>query len=86
MEIAKMMVEKRQYKFSPEALITFERLLQNSKSDRNYDKLGNARLVRNMIEKALRRQALRLVNQKRISREDLLQIKPEDISEVPMNQ
>jgi stage V sporulation protein K len=86
MEIAKMMVEKRQYKFSPEALITFERLLQNSKRDRNYDKLGNARLVRNMIEKALRRQALRLVNQKRISREDLLQIKPEDISEVPMNQ
>lgn len=86
MEIAKMMVEKRRSKFSPEALITFERLLQNSKSDRNYDKLGNARLVRNMIEKALRRQALRLVNQKRISREDLLQIKPEDISEVPMNQ
>ena len=86
MQIAKMMVEKRQYQFSPDALIKFERLLQNSKNDINYDKLGNARLVRNIIEKALRRQALRLVNQKRISREDLLQIKPEDISEVPMNQ
>jgi len=77
-----MMVEKRQYKFSPEALIKFETILQNRKNDINYDKLGNARLVRNMIEKALRRQALRLVNQKVISREDLLQIKPEDISEV----
>jgi len=82
MQIAKMMVEKRQYKFSPEALIKFETILQNRKNDINYDKLGNARLVRNMIEKALRRQALRLVNQKVISREDLLQIKPEDISEV----
>lgn len=82
MQIAKMMVEKRQYKFSSEALIKFETILQNRKNDINYDKLGNARLVRNMIEKALRRQALRLVNQKVISREDLLQIKPEDISEV----
>ncbi|HHY42222.1 MAG TPA: AAA family ATPase [Thermoanaerobacterales bacterium] len=82
MQIANMMVEKRQYKFSPEALIKFETILQNRKNDINYDKLGNARLVRNMIEKALRRQALRLVNQKVISREDLLQIKPEDISEV----
>lgn len=86
MQIAKMMVEKRQYKFSQDALIKFERLLQNSKNDINYDKLGNARLVRNIIEKALRRQALRLVSQKRISREDLLQIKPEDISEVLINQ
>lgn len=82
MQIANMMVEKRQYKFSPEALIKFETILQNRKNDIYYDKLGNARLVRNMIEKALRRQALRLVNQKVISREDLLQIKPEDISEV----
>ncbi|NLZ54950.1 MAG: AAA family ATPase [Thermoanaerobacteraceae bacterium] len=82
MQIAKMMVDKRQYKFSPDALIKFERLLHNSKNDINCDKLGNARLVRNIIEKALRRQALRLVSQKRISREDLLQIQPEDISEV----
>jgi len=86
MEIAKMMVEKRQYKFSPEALIKLERLLKNSQNDKNYDKLGNARLVRNIIEKALRRQALRLVSQKKISRDDLIQIKPEDISEVPVNQ
>lgn len=85
MKIAKMMVEKRQYQFNPDALLLFETLLQNSKKDIFYDKLGNARLVRNMIEKALRRQALRLVKQKNISREDLLQICPEDISEVKVN-
>ena len=85
MQIAKMMVEKSQYKFSSEALFKFESILHKSKNETFYDKLGNARLVRNMIEKALRRQALRLVNQRNISREDLLQIKPEDISGVDVN-
>ncbi|TYP48688.1 stage V sporulation protein K [Thermosediminibacter litoriperuensis] len=82
MEIAKIMVEKRQYKLTPEALAKLERLLKDSKNSAYYDKMGNARLVRNLIEKAIRRQALRLVNQKRISREDLIYIKEEDISEV----
>lgn len=82
MKIAKMMVEKRQYKFNLEAMVKFENILQKSKNGLYYDNMGNARLVRNIIEKALRRQALRLVNQRKISREDLLQIKPEDIAEV----
>lgn len=82
MQIAKLMVEKREYKFSVEALSKFEKILARSKDGAYYDKMGNARLVRNMIEKAIRRQALRLVNQKKISREDLLYIKPEDVSEV----
>jgi stage V sporulation protein K len=82
MQIARMMVEKRQYKFSSEAMSKFEKILTNSKNGIYYDKMGNARMVRNMIEKAIRRQAVRLVNQKKISREDLLYIKPEDVSEV----
>ncbi len=82
MQIAKMMAEKRQYRFSPKALLQFEDILQSSMDNIFYNKLGNARLVLNMIEKAIRRQALRLVSQSkisRISREDLLQIEPEDI-------
>ncbi|HHW02757.1 MAG TPA: stage V sporulation protein K [Thermoanaerobacterales bacterium] len=82
MQIAKMMVEKRQYKFSSEAMSKFEKILINSRNGINYEKMGNARMVRNMIEKAIRLQAVRLINQKKISREDLLYIKPEDISEV----
>ncbi|MGI6485259.1 MAG: AAA family ATPase [Thermoanaerobacterales bacterium] len=81
-KIAKMMAEKREYKFSSEAIDKLEVILKNSKNSLNYDKMGNARLVRNMIEKAIRRQALRLVNKKNISREDLMFIKPEDISTV----
>lgn len=82
MKIAKMMAEKRQYKFSSEALNKLEHILINSKKSVYYDKMGNARLVRNVIEKAFRRQALRLVNKSIISRDDLLCIVPEDIEEV----
>ncbi|WP_041423882.1 stage V sporulation protein K [Thermosediminibacter oceani] len=82
MEIAKIMVEKRQYKLTPEAYAKLERVLKGSKNSAYYDKMGNARLVRNLIEKAIRRQALRLVNQKHISREDLIYIKEEDIAEM----
>jgi len=82
MKIAKMMVEKREYKFDNDAIYKFREILSNSKRSENYDKLGNARLVRNLIEKALRRQALRLVNNSNISRDDLLYITSEDISEV----
>ena len=41
---------------------------------------GNARLVRNIIEKAIRQQALRLVNEQQLSRSDLMLISREDIS------
>ncbi|SHM75351.1 stage V sporulation protein K [Caldanaerovirga acetigignens] len=82
MEIAKLMVEKRQYKLTPEALYKLERILKESQKNLHYDKMGNARLVRNLIEKAIRRQALRLISQKQISREDLIYIKSEDIAEI----
>lgn len=84
-QIAKMMVEKRQHRLSQKALVKFEYILLDMRNSLFYDKLGNARLVRNMIEKALRRQALRLINQDKISRRDLLQIKSEDIAEVELN-
>lgn len=82
MRIAKMMAEKRQYKFSPDAINKLENILIACINGPNYDKMGNARLVRNIIEKSIRRQAVRLMGQKRISREDLLYLKPEDIADV----
>lgn len=80
-QIANMMAEKRDYKLSKDAIIKLEKCLENSRKDKHYDKMGNARMVRNILEKALRRQALRLVNQRSISREDLLYIRAEDISD-----
>lgn len=82
MKIANMMVEKRQYKFNSDALLKLEKILTASVNSPNYDKMGNARMVRNIIEKSIRRQALRLMGQKRITREDLLYLKPEDITDL----
>jgi len=82
MKIAKLMAEKRQYKFSSDAYNKLENILLTCMNGPNYDKMGNARLVRNIIEKSIRRQAVRLIGQKRITREDLLYLKPEDIVDI----
>ncbi len=80
MDIAKLMSDQRQYKLTDEAkdqLRTFirERVIQHNNS-------GNARMVRNLIERAMRLQAVRLVNSQNnnISREELMTITLEDIA------
>lgn len=79
--IAKLMAQKKEYTLSSEALDKLKLILQDSKSNGNYSKMGNARLVRNILEKSIRLQALRLIN-KVTTRDDLLYIEPEDIPEV----
>nr|WP_242854350.1 AAA family ATPase [Oxobacter pfennigii] len=76
-KISKIMVEKRQYKLSPDAIRRIRAIL-DSKSQSNDYRLGNARLVRNIVEAAIRKQAVRLVNKPNISREDLISLKGED--------
>lgn len=78
MEIAKLMLDKREYKLSDTAFNILKEILLKQKY-KNQDKLGNARLVRNLIEKAIRRQAVRLVQQKGVTREDLMLITEDDI-------
>lgn len=41
---------------------------------------GNARLVRNVIERAIRRQAVRLIKKGEFSRKDLITILPDDLA------
>lgn len=76
-KIAEIMVAKRQYKLSMDArrkvLLTLVRKAQG-----NDYRMGNARLVRNIVETAVRKQAVRLVNKKEISRDDLITLKGED--------
>lgn len=78
--IADVMLRKRQYKLSPEAKEKLARILfeRYQFEPQNF---GNARLVRNHIERAMRKQAVRLVNEKRLSREQLMLILPQDIME-----
>ena len=77
--IAELMLTKRQYQFSDDAREEFYRYLQE-KIKAFHEHSGNARLVRNIIEKAIRQQALRLVGEQQISRNDLILISKEDIS------
>lgn len=60
MQIAQLMVEEREYVFSPSAKECLYYLLKSLST--NYDEnSGNARLVRNIIERSIRRQAVRLM-------------------------
>ena len=74
--IAELMLERDDYRFSPEAEKAFTEYL-----DRRLDRprFANARSVRNALERARLRQANRLVAQGSVSRDDLVMITEEDI-------
>ncbi|HHU32296.1 MAG: AAA family ATPase [Zhaonellaceae bacterium] len=81
LDIAKAMAKERQYFFSPEAYSELEKILRR-KAFLGHCKHGNARLVRNILEKSIRLQAARLITQKTITREDLLVLQKEDIKDI----
>ncbi|WP_350345049.1 AAA family ATPase [Proteinivorax tanatarense] len=80
MEIADMMLKNRQYKMSSKAKIKLFKMLKQ-KEQQDFYNFANARLVRNIIEKAIRLQAVRLVNKKTITKEELLTINEIDIKD-----
>lgn len=75
--IGELMLRKRQYAFSPEAEKAFRTMLEKMNLLHPYS--GNARMVRNIIEKTIRKQAVRLYNKPNVSREDLITIKEVDL-------
>mgnify|MGYP000877078434 CR=1 FL=1 len=77
MKIAKMIVDKREYKLSIDARIKIKSIIEKSMDSNDY-RMGNARLVRNIVEKAIRKQASRLIHKKTISREDLITLRGDD--------
>lgn len=80
LEIAEQIISRRQYKLSLEGKKALGLLLA-SKADKIEGKMGNARMVRNLMERAIRRQAVRLVNKGEITREELMIITEEDLNE-----
>ena len=77
-KIADIMLEKRQYYLDDEAKKFLERMLRKEMLQGNISS-GNARFVRNVIEKAIRKQSVRLVKREINSREELMLIKQEDL-------
>ncbi len=78
LEIAKKMAAERQYRFSRE---TEWKLKQSfvKKRERETSAFSNGRFVRNIIEKAIRKQAVRLLQADVIDRSALELLLPEDI-------
>lgn len=74
------MLDRRQYRLSKES----EAKLGATLSQRLYqdrENYGNARLVRNLIERGIRKQAVRLFEKDRSTRDELILILPDDIKE-----
>lgn len=75
--IANLMLKERQYNLSINAREELRMILE--RESREFRNSGNARLVRNIIERAIRRQAVRLLKEKEFSRNDLIKITKEDL-------
>jgi len=79
-EIAEKMLVQRDYYFAIDAKMKLESILRRYIAS-GHAQTGNARLVRNIVEKSIRKQAYRLVEKNTLSRDDLLIIKANDICE-----
>ncbi|SES69776.1 stage V sporulation protein K [Natronincola peptidivorans] len=76
-DIAELMVNERQYSMSKSAKAKLYNILASKrKKESRYS--GNARLVRNLIEKSIRKQAVRLKEKELCTRDDLIMLKRED--------
>lgn len=83
LRIAKRAAAGRQYRLSPEAERTVRRCISRSVSERHTSRepFSNARFVRNLIERAVRKQALRLFDVKKLERDELLTLEAMDFAE-----
>jgi stage V sporulation protein K len=80
-QIAEGMTKERDYTLLPQTLFKLRQQLAQEKADSIYD-FSNARYVRNVLERAIRYQAVRLLSQHPSSspgRQELMALRPEDI-------
>ncbi|MFC2950033.1 stage V sporulation protein K [Virgibacillus sediminis] len=78
MEIARKMASEREYKLEKEAEWALRTRLQKE-LQQNRRNFSNARYVRNIIENAIRQHAVRLLQQGKISPDDLVYLTRKDI-------
>ena len=77
MEIADLMLHKKEYQLNLPAREELRRIVNLKSSSHKHS--GNARLVRNMVEKSIRQQAVRLIALENTTRDELMTIIREDI-------
>ncbi|HBV96964.1 MAG: stage V sporulation protein K [Peptococcaceae bacterium BICA1-7] len=77
-DIADKMLKERQYGLSVPARDELRLIIEMKAQKHQHN--GNARLVRNLIERSMRTQAVRLIEKKELTREDLMTINREDMA------
>lgn len=82
--IGEKMLKTKEYILTSDAKNELTKLLKNN-SLNGHEYNGNARFVRNVIERSIRKQALRLFPIQHLTRDDLLTIIKEDLNEDPSN-
>jgi stage V sporulation protein K len=83
-KIARQMAQEREYELTDRAETKLYSLLSRLRAQGGIER-GNARTVRNIIEQAVRRQAIRLVDKKEtINRRELMILNREDFKELAL--
>ncbi|ADO56942.1 AAA family ATPase [Paenibacillus polymyxa] len=80
-QISELMAKERDYILMPQSILKMKEHLLNERND-SLHAFSNARYVRNVIEKAIRHQAVRLLNQYRSGqpgKQELMTLRPEDL-------
>jgi stage V sporulation protein K len=78
LDIADVMYAEREYQLSAEARLKLKAMLEEAASW-PHELPSNARYVRNLVEKSIRNQAIRLMRQSVWTKEKLMMILPEDL-------
>lgn len=76
-QIAELMLNQRQYRLDIRARTKLMAMISQKQLEDECP--GNARTVRNLIERAMRQQAVRLIQNGSVNRDDLLTIRVEDL-------
>ncbi len=79
LKIADLMLKKRDYHLPLKSRVVLKDIIVKKVVGESIP--SNARMVRNIIEKSIRRQAVRLVKQNSYSRQDLIVITPDELLE-----
>lgn len=80
--IAERFCDTRQYRLSPKAKVRLTQLVMSQRYGRE-SVFGNARAVRNLVEKAIRHQAMRLVGRENLLRQELMLLEECDFAVDP---
>ena len=78
LQIASRLLDERQYRLSSDALSTLRQILRHERWGTDF---GNGRTVRNVIERAMRRQALRVIGCTQPTRQDVMTLFAADFRE-----